>query len=84
MTARVWRGIAVWLCAAAVLGGCGGTGNSVTNCPSYLVTPDAGVSGFSSVGEWRTDAVCAQYCQVEYPACQQVSATAVKCQKGCG
>jgi hypothetical protein len=64
--------------------GCGGTVSSVSDCPSYVVIPDAGVGGFSTVGEWRTDAVCAQYCDADYPVCQLVSATSVKCQKGCG
>ena len=62
---------------------CGGAVASVTDCPSYVVTPDGGVNGFSSVGEWRTDAVCAQYCQSDYPVCQLATATSVKCQKGC-
>jgi hypothetical protein len=73
----------VALYGIAVAAGCGGTGNSVTNCPSYIVVPDAGVSGFSAVGEWRTDAVCTQYCGTDYPVCQFASATSVKCQKGC-
>ena len=81
MLRRVLRFAA--LCGATLAIGCGGTGSSVTNCPSYLVVPDAGVSGFSTVGEWRTDAVCAQYCETDYPVCQLVSATSVKCQKGC-
>jgi len=71
------------LYGAILAAGCGGTSSSVTNCPSYVVVPDAGVSGFSAVGEARTDAVCAQYCDTAYPVCQLVSATSVKCQKGC-
>jgi len=71
------------LYGATLASGCGGTGSSVTDCPSYVVVPDAGVSGFSAVGEWRTDAVCAEYCATDYPVCQLASATSVKCQKGC-
>ena len=62
---------------------CDGSTSSVTDCPSYIVVPDGGASGFSAVGEWRTDAVCAQYCQADYPVCQLATATSVKCQKGC-
>jgi hypothetical protein len=57
--------------------------SSESTCPFYLVTPEAGVTGFSSVGEWRTDAVCAQYCQNDYPVCQLSTPNTVKCQKGC-
>jgi hypothetical protein len=77
------RLVAIWVCAVALFTGCGGT-NNVTPCPSYLVVPDAGVSGFSSVGEWRADSVCAQYCDNTHPTCQLVSPTSVKCQAGCG
>jgi hypothetical protein len=73
----------VALCGATLAVGCGGTGSSVTDCPSYVVTPDAGVTGFSAIGEWRGDAVCAQYCATDFPVCQLASATTVKCQKGC-
>jgi hypothetical protein len=79
---RAFRFVALF--GATFVAGCGGTGSSVPYCPWYLVVPDAGVSGFSNVGEWRTDAVCAQYCDADYPVCQLVSATTVKCQKGCG
>jgi hypothetical protein len=48
---------------------------SGTNCPSYDVVPDAGVTGFSSPGEWRTDSVCAEYCKSDYPVCQLVNQT---------
>ena len=54
-----------------------------TDCPNHVVTPDGGIAGFSAVGEWRTDAVCAQYCQPDFPACQLQTSTTVKCQKGC-
>jgi hypothetical protein len=57
--------------------------SSESTCPFYLVTPEAGVTGFSSVGEWRTDAVCAQYCQSDYPICQLSTQDTVRCQKGC-
>jgi hypothetical protein len=82
MFGRLFRILAI--CGTALAVGCGGSGSSVTDCPSYVVVPDAGVTGFSSVGEWRTDAVCAQYCAMDYPVCQLASATSVKCQKGCG
>lgn len=71
------------VCGAVLALGCGGTSSSVTDCPSYVVVPDAGVTGFSAVGEWRSDAVCARYCDMTYPVCQLASATSVKCQKGC-
>lgn len=73
----------VGLFGAILAAGCGGMSSSATNCPSYVVVPDAGVSGFSTVGEWRTDSVCAQYCDADYPVCQLASATSIKCQKGC-
>lgn len=81
MLGQILRFVA--LCGAALTIGCGGTDSSVTECPSYVVVPDGGVTGFSSMGEWRTDAVCAQYCDKDHPVCQLVSATSVKCQKGC-
>lgn len=82
MRVRIW--LSALACSIALLvANCGGTTSSVTDCPSYIVTPDGGASGFSSVGEWRTDAVCAQYCQSDYPVCQLATATSVKCQKGC-
>ena len=74
---RFWCAI-----AAVVASGCG-SGGSAIDCPSYLVVPDSGASGFSSIGEWRTDAVCTQYCQADYPVCQLATPTSVKCQKGC-
>jgi len=80
----VWIWLRTLSCFVSVLvASCGGTSTSVTDCPSYIVTPDGGAIGFSSVGEWRTDAVCAQYCQSDYPVCQLATATSVKCQKGC-
>jgi len=78
------RLVAIWVCAASLFTGCGTQTSSVTDCPSYVAVPDAGISGFSSVGEWRTDAVCAQYCDSQHPVCQLVSPTSVKCQAGCG
>jgi hypothetical protein len=71
------------LCGATLAAGCGGTTSSVTDCPSYVVVPDAAVTGFSAVGEWRSDAVCVQYCATDYPVCQLAAATSIKCQKGC-
>jgi hypothetical protein len=52
-------------------------------CPSYDVVPDAGVSGFSSIGESKSGSVCAQYCRSGYFFCQLVSQTTVKCQPAC-
>jgi len=66
-----------------VIAGCGGSGSSAPDCPAYVVVADAGVDGFSAVGEWRIDAVCTQYCSADYPVCQLLSAASVKCQKGC-
>jgi hypothetical protein len=83
MRSRTLRILALSCVIAAVAGGCGGTTSSVTDCPSYTVVPDGGVSGFSSIGEARTDAVCAQYCQTDYPVCILVTVASVKCQKGC-
>jgi hypothetical protein len=66
-------------------GGCSSqVGVTDTDCPNYLVTPDGGVSGFYAVGEWRTDAVCNQYWEPDFPVCQLQTPTTVKCQKGCG
>ncbi len=82
MSVRIW--LRALSCSVVLfVANCGGSATSVTDCPSYIVTPDGGASGFSSVGEWRIDAVCAQYCQSEYPVCQLATATSVKCQKGC-
>ena len=75
--------VCFWCAIAAAVASCGGSGSSATDCPSYVVVPDSPASGFSSVGEWRTDAVCTQYCQADYPVCQLVTPTSVKCQKGC-
>jgi len=80
---RASRLFALWYFVGAAGVSCGGSTSSVTDCPSYIVVSDAGASGFSAVGEWRTDAVCAQYCQADYPVCQLATATSVKCQKGC-
>jgi hypothetical protein len=46
-------------------------------------TSDDGIGGFSSVGEWRIDSVCQKYCASDYPVCQLVNRSTVKCQKGC-
>lgn len=82
MSVRIW--LRALSCSVPfVVASCGATDSSVTDCPSYIVSPDGGANGFSSVGEWRTDAVCAQYCQSDYPVCQLATATSVKCQKGC-
>ena len=61
MSERTWVR-ALWCSLALAVASCGGNGSSVTDCPSYVVVPDGGPNGFSSVGEWRTDSVCAQYC----------------------
>ena len=72
-----------WCAIAAAVARCGGSGSSATDCPSYVVVQDSRASDFSSVGEWRTDTVCAKYCQADYPVCQLATPTSVKCQKGC-
>ena len=77
------RVMALWCLVFLAVASCGGSVSSVTACPSYVVVPDGGPNGFSSVGQWRTDSVCAQYCQADYPVCQLATATSVKCQKGC-
>jgi hypothetical protein len=75
----------LFLPTIVVLAGCGPQeGVTDTDCPNYTVSPDAAITGFSSVGEWRTDAVCTQYCTADFPVCQLATATSVKCQKGCG
>jgi len=75
--------MALWGVVSMAVASCGGGGSSVTDCPSYVVVPDGGANGFSSVGEWHTDSVCARYCQADYPVCQLATPTSVKCQKGC-
>jgi hypothetical protein len=60
------------------------SGTDDADCSNYLVTPDAAVTGFAAVGEWRTDAVCTQYCADDFTGCQLTTATTVKCQKICG
>ena len=84
LSGRIWV-MALWCSVSLAVLGCSGSGSgsSATDCPSYVVVPDGGASGFSSVGEWRTDAVCAQYCHADYPVCQLATPTSVKCQKGC-
>jgi hypothetical protein len=82
MSGRIW-GMALWCLVSLAVASCGGGGSSAGDCPSYVVVLDGGANGFSSVGEWRTDAVCAQYCQADYPVCQLATMTSVKCQKGC-
>jgi len=41
--------------------------SSESTCPFYLVTPEAGVTGFSSVASGGTDAVCARTARNDYP-----------------
>jgi hypothetical protein len=82
MSRRIWI-MALWGFVSMAVASCGGGGSSVTDCPSYVVVPDGSANGFSSVGEWRTDSVCAQYCQADYPVCQLATPNSVKCQKGC-
>jgi hypothetical protein len=76
--------IAIGVCVASLFAACGGSSSSVNDCPSYVVVPDAGVSGFSSVGEWQAGAVCAQYCADSYSVCQLASPTSIKCQAAGG
>jgi hypothetical protein len=76
-------GRVLFLTTTILLSACGGS-SSESTCPSYVVTPDGGVMGFSEVGEWHSDdAVCRQYCESDYTVCQMKTATTVKCQKGC-
>lgn len=82
VTRRIWI-MALWGFVSMTVASCGGSGSSVTDCPSYVVVPDGGANGFSSVGEWRTDSVCTHYCQADYPVWQLATSTSVKCQKGC-
>lgn len=62
---------------------CGGS-SEAPRCPSYVVMPDGGVTGFTELGEWRTDEVCAKYCQSDYRVCQLQAEGEVKCQQACG
>ena len=85
----LWRPVLpVMLALSSALSAC--TVSSPDSCPSYLSRPDgglevsdAGIGGFSSVGEWRIDSVCQRYCTDDYPVCQLVNRNTVKCQKGC-
>lgn len=63
---------------------CDQSGATDTDCESYTVSPDGGVSGFTAIGEWRTGSFCLQYCEKDYTSCRQVSETAVKCRIPCG
>lgn len=77
MAWRSWfraSGLAGLAATACVSGG---------DCPSHLVSLDAGATGFSSVGEWRTDSVCTRYCTSEYTVCQFVKQNTIVCQKSC-
>jgi len=62
---------------------CGAEESEPDDCPRFDVTPDAAITGFSAVGEWRSDSVCANYCPSDFPVCQLASQTTVRCQKGC-
>ena len=44
---------------------------------------DGGAIGFTFVGEYGGISVCTRYCPSDYPVCQLVNETTVKCQKGC-
>jgi len=82
MSRRTWL-VSLWCSVCVAVASCGGIGSSATDCPSYLVVPDGGPHGFSSVGDWRTDSVCAQYCTADYFVCQLATVTTVRCQEGC-
>jgi len=82
MVGRIWV-MALWGSVSLAVANCGGDGSGVTDCPSYVTVPDGAVTGFTSVGEWRTDSVCSQYCPADYPVCQLATSASVKCQKGC-
>lgn len=85
MTSQSVTSFLATVVSAVALSGCSSqSGVTDTDCPSYVVTPDGGVAGFSAVGEWRTDAVCDQYCEPDFPVCQLQTQTTVRCQKGCG
>jgi hypothetical protein len=77
---RIWFSGLVML-----LSSCGDVHMTDTDCPEYSVTPDAGVTGFSSVGEMRSDAVCQKYCtKPNYSVCKLVSDYTVRCINPCG
>lgn len=82
MTRRSWA-VALWGAVLMAIPTCDGNVGSVTDCPSYVVVLDGGAHGFSSLGEWRTDSVCTNYCHADHPVCQLATPTSVKCQKGC-
>lgn len=63
---------------------CGSVTETDTDCPRFNVTPEGPVMGFTAVGEWRSDSVCAAYCPNDYPVCQLATERVVRCQKGCG
>ncbi len=52
-------------------------------CPSYLVTADAGTDAFDAVGDVRMDQACLPYCTPDYPVCILLAGNKVRCQKGC-
>lgn len=65
---------------------CGSTGTTTTTpppCPYYMVAIDAGTDAFSGVGESKGDRTCAQFCVPNYPVCQLVAPTQVKCLQAC-
>lgn len=74
----------VWLAVALAQMSCGQTGATDTDCDSYTVTPDGGITGFTHVGETRTGSVCAEYCEKSHKVCQLLSGHTVKCQIPCG
>jgi hypothetical protein len=52
-------------------------------CPSYVVTADAGTGVFGAVGDVRMDQDCLPFCTSDYPVCILLKDNQVRCQKGC-
>ena len=57
--------------------------DSGEDCPNVVVAIDGGLDAFSGVGDWGSGAVCSRFCEPRYTQCQLLSATTLKCQKGC-
>lgn len=63
---------------------CSQEGATDTDCTSYTVTPEGGVTGFGAVGQLLTGAACLEYCEKGYTVCQLLPDDRVKCVIPCG
>lgn len=70
--------------AALVAMACSQDGATDTDCTSYTVDVEGGVTGFGAVGDILTGAACLDYCEKAYTVCQLLSGARVRCEIPCG